>query len=91
MSIVSYAIALLLLIWPTQANPKKEYLFYVLSESADKIALVSFDGTTAKIVRQIDTGEMPIDIDGPHGIAVSPDRQFYYVSISHGRPFGSVW
>ena len=22
---------------------------------------------------------------------VSPDRQFYYVSISHGRPFGSVW
>lgn len=91
MSLVSYAIALLLLIWPVQEKPKKEYLFYVLSESADKIALVSFDGTTAKIVRQIDTGEMPIDIDGPHGIAVSPDRQFYYVSISHGRPFGSVW
>ena len=91
MSIVSYAIALLLLIWPIQAKPKKEYLFYVLSESADKIALISFDGTTAKIERQIDTGEMPIDIDGPHGIAVSPDRQFYYVSISHGRPFGSVW
>jgi len=25
------------------------------------------------------------------GIVVSPDRQFYYVSIAHGRPFGSVW
>ena len=34
---------------------------------------------------------MPVDIDGPHGIAISPDRQFYYVSIAHGRPFGLVW
>jgi DNA-binding beta-propeller fold protein YncE len=34
---------------------------------------------------------MPIDIDGPHGIAVSSDKQFYYVSLAHGRPFGSVW
>ncbi len=91
MNILSYAIALLLLLWTPQSKPEKEYYFYVLSESADKIVLVRFDGTTAKIERQIDTGEMPIDIDGPHGIAVSPDKQFYYVSISHGRPFGSVW
>jgi DNA-binding beta-propeller fold protein YncE len=34
---------------------------------------------------------MPIDIDGPHGVVVSPDKQFYYVSLAHGRPFGSVW
>jgi DNA-binding beta-propeller fold protein YncE len=34
---------------------------------------------------------MPIDIDGPHGIAISRDQQFYYVSLAHGRPFGSVW
>jgi DNA-binding beta-propeller fold protein YncE len=34
---------------------------------------------------------MPVDIDGPHGIVISPDRQFYYVSIAHGRPFGTVW
>jgi DNA-binding beta-propeller fold protein YncE len=34
---------------------------------------------------------MPVDIDGPHGIVVSPDRKFYYVSIAHGRPFGTVW
>lgn len=34
---------------------------------------------------------MPVDIDGPHGIVVSPDRQFYYVSIAHGRPFGTIW
>jgi DNA-binding beta-propeller fold protein YncE len=91
MNLVSYAIALLVLVFTAPAKPEKEYLFYVLSEAADKIALVRFDGTSAKIERQIDTGEMPIDIDGPHGIAVSPDRQFYYVSLAHGRPYGAVW
>ena len=74
-----------------QTKPDKDYLVYVLSEAADKISLVRFGPEGARIDQEIDTGEMPIDLDGPHGIAVSPDRQFYYVSIAHGRPFGSVW
>ena len=74
-----------------QAKPDKEYLFYVLSEAADKIALVRFGPDGVRVDREINTGDMPIDIDGPHGIAISPDRQFYYVSIAHGRPFGTVW
>jgi len=75
----------------SQTKPDKEYLVYVLSEAADKIALVRFGPEGARIDHEIDTGDMPIDIDGPHGIAISPDRQFYYVSIAHGRPFGTVW
>jgi len=74
-----------------QSKPDKDYLVYVLSEGADKIALVRFGPAGIKIDHQIDTGDMPIDIDGPHGIVLSPDRQFYYVTIAHGRPFGSVW
>src|SRR5678815_4649638 len=74
-----------------QTKPDRDYLVYVLSESADKIALVRFGPDGARIERQIDTGDMPVDIDGPHGIVVSPDRKFYYVSIAHGRPFGTVW
>src|SRR5678815_3475176 len=74
-----------------QTKPDKDYLLYVVSEAADKIALVRFGPNGARIDRQLDTGDMPIDIDGPHGIVVSPDRQFYYVSIAHGRPFGLVW
>ena len=74
-----------------QTKPEKDYLVYVVSEAADKIALVRFGPSGARIDRQLDTGDMPIDIDGPHGIVVSPDRQFYYVSIAHGRPFGLVW
>jgi len=75
----------------SQTKPDKDYLVYVLSEGADKIALVRFGPAGIEIDHQIDTGDMPIDIDGPHGIVVSPDRQFYYVTIAHGRPFGSVW
>lgn len=74
-----------------QTKPDKDYLFYVVSEGADKIALVRFGASGARVEREIDTGDMPIDIDGPHGIVMSPDRNFYYVSIGHGRPFGLVW
>ena len=74
-----------------QRKPDKEYWFYVVSESADKISLVSFGRNGVRVDHEIDTGDMVIDIDGPHGIVISPDRQFYYVSISHGRPYGTVW
>src|SRR5215831_8759448 len=95
MNIVRYILVLLIVLSPTsmraQTKPDKEYLVYVLSEAADKIALVRFGPEGARIDHQLDTGDMPIDIDGPHGIVISPDRQFYYVSIAHGRPFGSIW
>src|SRR3954451_16059514 len=89
------AVILMVVLFPSssraQTKPEKDYWLYVLSESADKIALVRFGPDGFRIERQIDTGDMPVDIDGPHGIVISPDRQFYYVSIAHGRPFGSVW
>jgi DNA-binding beta-propeller fold protein YncE len=91
----AFLVLALIALWPalasSQTKPDKEYLVYVLSEAADKIALVRFGPEGARIDHEIDTGDMPIDIDGPHGIAISPDRQFYYVSIAHGRPFGTVW
>jgi DNA-binding beta-propeller fold protein YncE len=74
-----------------QTKPDKDYLVYVVSESADKIALIRFGPNGARVDHDLQTGDMPVDIDGPHGIIVSPDRQFYYVSIAHGRPFGLIW
>ncbi len=74
-----------------QTKPDKDYLFYVVSESADKIALIRFGPNGARVDHDLQTGDMPVDIDGPHGIVISPDKQFYYVSIAHGRPFGLVW
>jgi DNA-binding beta-propeller fold protein YncE len=83
--------ALLIVHVKAQQQPDKDYLVYVVCESADKIALVRFGAKGAKVEREIPTGLMPNDIDGPHGVVVSPDRQFYYVSLGHGRPFGAVW
>jgi YVTN family beta-propeller protein len=34
---------------------------------------------------------VPSEISGPHNVAVSPDGKFWYVSIAHGTPNGSVW
>jgi DNA-binding beta-propeller fold protein YncE len=74
-----------------QKPPDQDYLVYVLSESADKISLIRFGLNGAKIERELTTGSMEPDIDGPHGIAISPDKQQYFVSLGHGRPFGTVW
>jgi DNA-binding beta-propeller fold protein YncE len=74
-----------------QRPPDRDYLVYVVCESADKIALVRFGPKGARVEREIETGAMPSDIDGPHGVVVSPDKKFFYVSLGHGRPFGSVW
>src|SRR5207244_5956026 len=67
------------------------YYVYVASEAADKISAVRFGPGGAVADQELTTGIMPIDIDGTHGLAVSPDKKYYYVSIAHGQPFGSLW
>ena len=74
-----------------QTKPDRDYLVYVLSEAADTISLIRFGPNGARVDHEVPTGDMPIDIDGPHGIAISRNKEFYYVSLAHGRPFGSVW
>ena len=68
-----------------------DYLVYVASEAADSISLVRFGPEGGRLDHVSPTGIMPTEIDGPHGLAMSPDRRYYYVSIAHGQPFGSVW
>lgn len=76
---------------PDADPPKQDYLVYVVCESADKIVLLRFGPNGLKIENETRTGLMPTDINGPHGIAVSPDKQFFYVAEGHGRPDGSAW
>jgi DNA-binding beta-propeller fold protein YncE len=71
--------------------PTQDYLVYVVCESADRVVLIRFGPNGFKIEHETRIGLMPMDINGPHGIAVSPDKQFLYVSVGHGRPDGSVW
>jgi DNA-binding beta-propeller fold protein YncE len=77
---------------PTSAErPTQDYLVYVVCESADKVVLIRFGPKGLQIEHETRIGLMPMDINGPHGIAVSPDNQYLYVSVGHGRPDGSVW
>ena len=76
---------------PSASGPTQDYLVYVVCESADKIVLIRFGPGGAHIESQMRIGLMPMDVNGPHGIAVSPDKQYFYVSVGHGRPDGSVW
>lgn len=71
--------------------PTQDYLIYVVCESADKIVLIRFGPGGAHIESQTRTGLLVTDINGPHGIIVSPDKQYFYVAEGHGRPDGSAW
>jgi DNA-binding beta-propeller fold protein YncE len=74
------------------AQPRApEYQIYVASEAADKISVLRFDGASFKIEQQFDTGVMPADIDGPHGLAVDRVGGALFVSIAHGQPNGALW
>src|SRR6202044_4264535 len=76
----------------TSAQPPiQDYLVYVVCESADRVVLIRFGPKGLQIEHETRIGLMPMDINGPHGIAVSPDKQYLYVSVGHGRPNGSVW
>ena len=44
----------------------------------------------AKLEKTTETRILQADVSGPHGIAFSPDRKNFYVSIGHGRPFGTA-
>ena len=73
-------------IWPT-----REYHVLIASEAVDQVALVRFGPQGAEVVRTKQVGIMLADPDGPHGVAVSPDQQHYYVTTAHGLPYGSLW
>ena len=74
-----------------ETPPGKTYFVYLVCEGADKIAVVRFGPDGAKVDHTLHTGLMPgADISGPHGIVMSPDRQYYYVTIAHGRPYGQA-
>jgi DNA-binding beta-propeller fold protein YncE len=71
----------------SQAN----YWAYVANESSDIVSLVRFDGSEVVEEKAIDVGFHPADLDGAHGITVSPTGDHWYVSIAHGQPYGMIW
>jgi len=75
----------------TNHQPPTTYLLFVASEGNDHIAVVNFGPNGARVERDHRIGLNPTELLGPHGIAVSPDARYYYVTTAHGTPFGALW
>lgn len=72
------------------ARSDRVYYVYVCAESEDEVAIVRHGPGGTEVVKTISVGSYPTEIEGPHGIAIDPDGRYWYVSIAHGFPFGSV-
>ena len=72
-------------------TPGQSYRVGVVSESGDIVTWLRPEGNTLVVDHVVPVGIMPADIDGPHNITVSPDQKWYYISIAHGTPYGSLW
>lgn len=70
--------------------PAREYWVKLVCESSDRIATVRFGPKGATLEKTTETRILQSDISGPHGIVFSPDRKNFYVSIGHGRPYGTA-
>jgi len=71
-------------------KPAKEYWVKLVCESADRIATVRFGAQGASVTKTTETRILQSDISGPHGIAFSPDKKNFFVTIGHGRPYGTA-
>jgi len=67
-----------------------DYYVYVAAESEDEVALIRYGPTGASVVENVAVGLFPTEIDGAHGIAVTPDGSRWAVSIAHGLPYGQI-
>ena len=68
----------------------QNYYVYVAAESDDAVSLIKFDGEISEEIDRIDVGIMPTEIEGPHGITIDPNGKYWYLSLAHGNPFGSL-
>jgi DNA-binding beta-propeller fold protein YncE len=71
--------------------PEARYWVYVANEASDEVSRVRFGPDGLVVERSIEVGVRPADIDGAHGVTVSSDGLYWYVSVAHGMPFGEVW
>lgn len=92
MSRLALAVALILFAAAAPvAQAGRTYWAYVGAESADLIHRLRFDGASLVVERTTTIGEIPNEMEGPHGLQTSRDGRFLYMTTGHGRPEGKLW
>ena len=87
------SLLLLLLLAATADVRAQAYYVYVTAESDDEVDVVRFDAEAeaADVVERIRVGVLPTENEGPHGIAVAPDGEHWFLSMAHGVPYGTLY
>lgn len=74
-----------------QGPPRADYYIYVGAESDDLLHRVRFGPAGAVLDRTIPVGEIAVETEGPHGLNISPDGRFLFMTTGHGVPDGKLW
>ena len=67
------------------------YYVYVGAESADLIHRIKLDASGVSVDQTTPVGEIAVENEGPHGLNVSPDGAYLYMTTAHGVPDGKLW
>jgi hypothetical protein len=76
---------------PAAAPPTASYWVYVGAESADLIHRIKFGPAGFVVERSIQVGELPAEMEGPHGLQISRDGKYLHMTTGHGFPDGKYW
>ncbi len=76
---------------PALTSVAHDYWVYVGAESADLVHRVRFGPGGTVVERTIPVGESPVEMEGPHGLQISPDGRFLHLTTGHGSPDGKYW
>ena len=69
----------------------QSYWVYVAAESEDEVALMRYDaGGDLVVAKTIVTGWLPAEIEAPHGLAMDPAGEYWYLTLGHGFPNGRL-
>ncbi len=76
---------------PAITPPTSDYWVYVGAESADLIHRLRFGPGGFVVERSIQVGELPAEMEGPHGLQISRDGKYLHMTTGHGFPDGKYW
>ncbi len=71
--------------------PTSNYWAYVGAESADLIHRIRFGPGGAVVEKTIPVGELAAEMEGPHGLVISRDGKYLFMTTGHGFPDGKLW